>query len=204
MTKVAGSANLLFFVTLVVVSMASRVDAADPLALTEIKGFSAGMTSAQIEDVLTEMEVHFEKTGDKPSILGWIMYGLGECTKKTWLGLCKEDSASGLTIGGAEVNAIFYYPASSSLELSFEVTDGMDVNQQEYSNAQAVVNALLAQHSTSWEVSDVECGDYGCKTTRSLHQGGGRFISVLHNEGGMPYVAIKLSRNQGSADMEDF
>lgn len=178
--------------------------AADPLALTEIKGFSAGMTSAQVEDVLTDREIYFAKSGDKPSILGWIMYGLGKCTKKTWLGLCKEDSDSGLTIGGAEINAILYYPASSSLELSFEVTDGMDFNQQEYANAQAVVHALLAQHSTLWEVSDVECGDYGCKTTKSLHQGGGQFISVLQNEDGVPYVAIKLSKNQGSADMGDF
>jgi len=194
------------FLYLLVLSLtiSHKVSAADPLTLTEIKGFSGGMSKEEVEAVLDQRGIHYVRSGDKPTILGWIMYALGKCPKKNWLGVCKEEYDSGLTIGGAEINAIYYYPASQLVELNFEVTDGMDINQQEYSDAQTVVNALLAQHSASWEVSDVECGDYGCKTTRSLHQGNGRFISVSQNEGGIPSITISLSKNQGSADMEDF
>ena len=200
MNRFAKTCSLFF----IVMCALSQAYAADPLALSELKGFSAGMKKEQVEAVLDTRGIHYEKSGDKPTVLGWIMYGLGKCPKKNWLGVCKEEYDSGLTIGGAEINVIYYYPATQTIELGFEITDGMEINQQEYSDAQTVVNALLAQHSASWEVSDVECGDYGCKTTRSLHQGNGRFISVSQNEGGMPYIAISLSKNLGSADMEDF
>jgi len=189
-------------VTILLLCVATLARAADPLLLTSIKGFSAGMTAGQIEQLLRSETIPFKKSSEKPTY-GSIYYTLGECIKKSFIGLCVE-TESKLTIGGAEVDMLLFYPESGLIEFQFDVTLGLETNQQKYSDAQGVINSLTTQHASAWEVTDVSCGNYGCMTTKSLHQGDGYFIHVSHNESGIPRILIGLSRNLGSVDIEDF
>ena len=72
-----------------------QVYAADPLTLTEIKGFSGGMSKEQVEAVLDQRGIHYVRSGDKPTILGWIMYALGECPKKIGLAYVRKSTTLG-------------------------------------------------------------------------------------------------------------
>jgi hypothetical protein len=182
---------------------AEQAGAADPLSLTEIKGFSAGMTLDQVKERLSELEIPYDSGSDKPSILGWVLISVAECLEKGFFGACKK-AESAFTIGGAEIDMLFYYPASKTIEFQFLLMSGSGIDHQRYSNAQTVVNSLLAQYPERWENTDVSCNQYGCQKTMSLHQGDGRFINITTTEDGMPVIKIGLSQNAGEADLGDF